>query len=199
MPFVPLATKLGIRYKCIPLFGRCRIEGFKPASAASIHLPRFRPIGKFLLAINGTPVCTIEDVSGCFHFHLERKQGLDSPMLLLVSMGVGENDSDQVHLGPQDHAQLRSDFSVTAPVAAATFDAPYLTHLHHSEGGGQSHDSTSMNYVNSLSTPVAVVAYVDAFDTSRFNLVGSIAGSTTAYLVTPKHWGIAMKSLFKRE
>jgi hypothetical protein len=64
MPSVPLATELGIRYKYIPLFGRCRIEGFESASAASIHLPRFRPIGKFLLAINGTPVRTIKDVSG---------------------------------------------------------------------------------------------------------------------------------------
>ena len=50
-----------------------------------------------------------------------------------------------------------------------------------------------------ISLPVAVVATIEAFDTSRFSIVGSIAGSTDAYLVTPKHWGIAMKSPFKRE
>jgi hypothetical protein len=46
---------------------------------------------------------------------------------------------------------------------------------------------------------VAVVASIEAFDTSRFTLVGSIAGSSDAYLVTPKNWGLTMKSPFKRE
>jgi hypothetical protein len=50
-----------------------------------------------------------------------------------------------------------------------------------------------------ITLPVAGVASIDAFDTSRFRLVGSIAGSSDAHLVTPKHWGIAMKSPFKRE
>jgi hypothetical protein len=40
---------------------------------------------------------------------------------------------------------------------------------------------------------------IDAFDNTRFRIVGSIAGSTDACLITPKHWGIAMKSPFKRE
>jgi hypothetical protein len=47
--------------------------------------------------------------------------------------------------------------------------------------------------------PVAVVTTIEALDTSRFSIVGSIAGSTDAYHVTPKHWGLAMKSPFKRE
>jgi hypothetical protein len=47
--------------------------------------------------------------------------------------------------------------------------------------------------------PVAVIASIEAFDTSRFSIVGSIAGSQDVYLVTPKHWGHAMKSPFKRE
>jgi hypothetical protein len=51
-----------------------------------------------------------------------------------------------------------------------------------------------------LSSSVAiVVATVEAVDTERFRLVGSIAGSNDAYLVTPKHWSGALKSPFKRE
>ena len=62
------------------------------------HFPRFRPIGKFLLAINGIYARTVEEVSGCFRFHLERKHsGLDSLTLLLMSsMCVGEHGSDKV-------------------------------------------------------------------------------------------------------
>jgi hypothetical protein len=116
MPSVTLAPQLGIQYKYVPLFGRCRIEGFEPDSAAATHLTRFRPIGKFLLAINGTPVRTVEDVAGCFRFHLERTQGLDSLTLLLVSMGAGENGTDEVQLGPHDHAQLRSIFHIDQPI-----------------------------------------------------------------------------------
>jgi hypothetical protein len=82
MPAVPLSSQLGITYSSVPLFGRCRIESFLPGSAAELHLTRFRPIGKFLLAIKGTAVRTVEDVAGCFRFHLERKQGLDSLTLL---------------------------------------------------------------------------------------------------------------------
>jgi hypothetical protein len=106
MPAVPLATQLGITYSYVPLFGRCRIENLVPGSPAALHLTRFRPIGKFLLALNGTSVRTVAEVSGCFRFHLERKHGLESLTLLLVSMGIGENGPDSVDLAPHDHGHL---------------------------------------------------------------------------------------------
>jgi hypothetical protein len=224
MPSVPLATQLGICYKYLPLFGRCHVKGFEPESPAAIHLTRYHPIGKFILTINGTPVRTVEDVSGCFRFHLERKQGLDSLTLLLASMGV-EIGSDAVQLGPQDNAQLHSIFSLdatsspSAPPAASSplsyildsirhchvippdhhdgmslpssTDAPFLAHLHPTKGGGLGPTDVTL--------PVAVAATIDAFDTSRFSIVGSIAGSNDAYLVTPKHWGVAMKSPYKHK
>jgi hypothetical protein len=98
--------QLGIRYNYMPLFGHCHIGGLAPKSAAAVHLTRFHSIDKFILAINGTPVRTIEDATGCFCFHLKCKQGLDSLTLLLISMDVGKNGSDGVQLGLQDHAQL---------------------------------------------------------------------------------------------
>ena len=69
MPGVPLATQLGITYSYVPLFGRCRLKALQPSSPAALHLTRFRPIGKFLLASNGTSVRTVDEVSGCFRFH----------------------------------------------------------------------------------------------------------------------------------
>lgn len=90
MPAVPLAPQLGIGYSYIPLFGRCRIAGLTPGSATELHISHFHPIGKFLLAVNGTSVRAVEEVASCFHFHLDRTQGSDSLTLLLVSMGVGE-------------------------------------------------------------------------------------------------------------
>jgi hypothetical protein len=50
MPAVPLATQLGIRatYSYVPLFGRCRIEGFAPGSAAELHLSHFPSDGQHL-------------------------------------------------------------------------------------------------------------------------------------------------------
>jgi hypothetical protein len=69
-------------------------------------------------------------------------------------------------------------------------DDPFLARLCRPPGDGPSPVEISLS--------VAVVASsVEAFDTSCFSIVGSIAGSTDAYLVTPKHWGIAMKSPFK--
>jgi hypothetical protein len=106
MPAVPLATQLGISYSYMPLFGRCRIEALVAGSPAALHLSRFHPVGKFIPAINGTSVRTVEDAVGCFRFHLDRTHGLDSLTLLLVSMGVGENGSDSVDLAPHDHGQL---------------------------------------------------------------------------------------------
>ena len=77
MPVVPLATQLGTIYSYVPLFGRCRIQALHPGSPAALHLTRFRPIGKFLLAINGTSVRTVDKVSVCIRFHLERKHSLE--------------------------------------------------------------------------------------------------------------------------
>jgi hypothetical protein len=193
MPAVPLASQLRITYSYVPLFGRCRIESFLPGSAAELHLTKFRPLGKFLLAIYGTAVRTIEDVAGCFRFHLKRKQGFDSLTLLLVTMCTGENRADTINLTPHDHAQLRSIFCIDAahllplPSSASLPDAPFLADMHRPEGDG----------LSGLSNSIAAIATIEAFDTSRFRIVGSIAGSDDAYLVTPKHWGLAMKSPFK--
>jgi hypothetical protein len=150
MAAVPLATQLGNSYSYIPLFGRCRIAGLAPGSAAELHLSCFHPIGKFLLAINGTSVQTVEEVAGCFHFHLDRTQGLDSLTLLLVSMGVGKNGKDGIDLAPHDHAQLHSVFSVACHSTIPS--APFLTNLHGDKGGGS---SSSLN--DSILLPVAVV------------------------------------------
>ena len=81
MPAVPLATKLGITYSYQPLSGRCRLDALAPGSPAALHLSRFHPLGKFILAITGTDVGTVEDVAGCFRFHLDRQQGLASLIL----------------------------------------------------------------------------------------------------------------------
>jgi hypothetical protein len=85
---------------------------FGPGVSCCEYLTRFCPIGKFLLEINGTPVRTIEDFTGCFQFHLECTHGLESLTLLLVTMGAGKNGPDGVQLGPQDHGQLRSIFHI---------------------------------------------------------------------------------------
>jgi hypothetical protein len=199
MTDVPLATALGIRYSYVPLFGRCRLESFGvPGSAAELHLTRFRPLGKIILAINGSAVRTVEDVTGCFRFHLERKQGLDSLTLLLVTMGLGENGPDKVDISPHDHAQCHSIFSIDATSLTTPSDAPFIAHIHRTKGGGTSL-TIGMSPNTQISESVAVVATVTAFDTSRFSIVGSITGSFDAYLVTPKHWGVTMKSPFKRE
>ena len=113
MPAVPLATQLGITYSYVPLFGRCRLIALQPDSPpAALHLTRFRPIGKFLLTITSTSVRTVDEVSGTFRLHLERKHGLESLTLLLVSMGVGENRPNKVDLAPHDYGQLRSVFGI---------------------------------------------------------------------------------------
>jgi hypothetical protein len=138
MPAVPLATQLGLVCSYVPLFGRYPLKSLSPGSPAALHLTRFRPIGKFILTVNGTSVRTVEEVSGCFRFHLERKHGLDSLTLLLVSMGVSENGSDNVDLAPHDHGLLRSVFGIdhfSAPSASSVLPesvAPFLAHLHES-------------------------------------------------------------------
>jgi hypothetical protein len=129
LPSVPLATQLCINYSYVPIFGRCRIESLVPGSAAANRLTRFHPVGKFILAINGTPVRAVEDAAGRFRFHLEHTHGLDSLTLLLVSMGVGENGSDLVDLAPHDHAQLRSIFSVDR-----SHHAPFLARIDRTGG-----------------------------------------------------------------
>jgi hypothetical protein len=133
MPAVPLATQLGITYSYVPLFDCCRLEALLPGSPAALHLTHFHPVGKLRLTINGTGIHTVEDVSGCFRFHLERKHGLNSLTLLLVSMGKGENGTDLVDPTPHDHAQLHSVFSVDLsphlhPPSSASFIIPDLRH-----------------------------------------------------------------------
>jgi hypothetical protein len=115
-------------------------------------------------------------------------------------MGIRGNGANKVDLAPHDHAQLRSIFSIDATSLSSTAStpAPFLATMHRPEGDGQLSGCSNPN--SSLpTTTVAIVATIEAFDTSRFSIVGSIAGSTDAYLVTPKHWGLAMKSPFKRE
>jgi hypothetical protein len=67
-------------------------------------------------------------------------------------------------------------------------DAPFLARLHQTKGSGSS--------PTEIALPITFVATIaEPSDTSWFRLVGSIA----AYLVlTPKHWGLAMKSPFKQ-
>jgi hypothetical protein len=91
---------------------------------------------------------------------------------------------NSVDIAPHDHAQLRSVFALNGlPIVSP---APFVT-------------SITASGSDSLSTSVVVVAAIAAFDTACFRIVGSIAGSNDAYLVTPKHWSSAMKSPFKRE
>jgi hypothetical protein len=128
-------------------------------------------------------------------------------------MGVGENSPCKVDLAPHDHGQLRSAFGIDqclplpcrigppAPSAHVIQDlrhseclqsAPCLARLRRTAGDALSPVETTF--------PVAIVATVNAFDSSRYSIVGSIAGSSDACLVTPpKHWGVAMKSPFERE
>jgi hypothetical protein len=88
----------------------------------------------------------------------------------------GENGKDTVELAPHDHAQLGSIFSVNStplPSMAPCPDAPFLNYVNRTRGGG---------LPTKYSLNVAVVATIEAFDTSRFSIVGSIAGSTDACL-----------------
>jgi hypothetical protein len=147
----------------------CRLESFVPSSAAElVHLTRFRPLGKILLAINGSAVHTVEDIAGCFCFHLERKQGLDSLTLLLVTRGLGENGPDKVDISPNYHAQCRSIFSIDATSLTTPSDAPFIAHIHRTKGDGTS-PTTGMSPTTQNSESVAVVATVTAFDTNIFN------------------------------